>query len=124
LSPTVFVDVCLAEPQMKLGGEILGGVDGCAIDFGAVDIFGAERVVRFATNAKIPAALDIALEGDDDFATVSAPTILEPPFPAEAVVRAAPFARGRGRIIVTTDAANILGDTIEIEVTAGGEARE
>lgn len=116
LRPAVYVDVC-ADPQFKAEGEILGGVRDCSVDFGVVGAFGAERVARFSNPLKVPVAVEVAL-ASDDFELVSAPTTVEPAFPEDAVFRAKPGVEGNATAVVTTDAANILGDTIEIELVA------
>ena len=124
LSPEVWVDVCAA-PQKKVQGEIIGGVEECAIEFDVVGAFAVERRARFTNPGKaLDVALDITIESDA-FTIVSAPTRVEPKSSADAVFRIEADTLGdtRGVVIVTTDAANILGDTIEIELSARADSR-
>jgi hypothetical protein len=126
LSPHVYVDVCTAEPQHKVAGEIIGGVDACAIDFGVVGLFGGEGAARFTNPGKLPVEVDVALVGEP-FAIVSAPRTIDGGF-SEDLVLSVPALNTQqvARVVVTTDAANIPAEndgTIEIAVTARSGVR-
>jgi hypothetical protein len=129
LLPRVAIDACLSG-TIEVGGETIGGVSDCRVDFGQVEFAAPIRVPIVVSNPSNVALrvneLSLSADSDPAFTLLTTADEIAASDSLEVVVELQPRLESQvsATLVLETDASNAPGDgafkTIEIELTGEG----
>lgn len=91
IAPQIFVDVCKT-PEHKVQGELVGGTEDCALDFGDRDIsVKVSRIIKITNPSKVELVFhNVELIGDPAFKIELAPDVIGPGFTGDIEISVRP----------------------------------